>query len=436
MSTRVLSSAFATQPILQVRRDSDDDEAQVLGDPADSNRFITLNSPIVGSSQTFGDWVGKENELFPSLAQTADSFVQGNVFGVSAHPTKTTGIADPFGGSNAISVEWPDTVDRRFGTETGGSNGLVPAYTGDVTFSFWARVASGTLTLRSSLRSSITADVANRDHIVTTTWQRFEHTNARTEANGLTGFYFSRNTIATVEIYGLQMERSSSAGEFQVTTTGPSGYAYVSEARDQSGNGRHAVQTTTTAQPRIVNAGVLEVDEKNNPTIRLNRLNSQRLLCSVPVIDATSSHFISLVAQMEGSGPTERLIAQGEGSLSGRFFFSTRITRANSYRYFINAATNVAIDSGLAPTNGELDYLSLERMTNDFTLYVNGNQGGTQTQSGVSVNQSVFAIGSDSVGGDTYNGTLGQVVVWNSDQSANRNAIATEATDAFGIVLA
>ncbi|MFD2030208.1 hypothetical protein ACFSKM_07715 [Ancylobacter dichloromethanicus] len=41
--------------------------------------------------------------------------------------------------------------------------------------------------------------------------------------------------------------------------------AYVSTWYDQSGNGRHALNATAAAQPRLVNAGVLDVDAAGNP---------------------------------------------------------------------------------------------------------------------------------------------------------------------------
>ena len=203
-------------------------------------------------------FTGKENAVFPALAQTANSFVQGGIFGLVTYPTKTTGIADPFGGNNAVRLVWPDTTQRRFGVRATGQDGLIPAHTGDVTFSFWGRVASGSLTLRSVLRSEPTGDINNKDHNLTTDWQRFEHTHSRTAANGPTGFFFDRSAEATVEIYGLQMERASSAGELQITETGPSGDGRTPINYDWSGNGINATQTTVAAQPFIATAGVLE----------------------------------------------------------------------------------------------------------------------------------------------------------------------------------
>lgn len=46
--------------------------------------------------------------------------------------------------------------------------------------------------------------------------------------------------------------------------------AYVAKWYDQSGNSNDAVQTTAANQPRIVNAGVVDVDAKGKPTVYFN----------------------------------------------------------------------------------------------------------------------------------------------------------------------
>lgn len=52
-----------------------------------------------------------------------------------------------------------------------------------------------------------------------------------------------------------------------------SGSGYITKWYDQSGNGNHAIQNTTSNQPRIVNTGVLEVDSNNRPAIYFDGSN-------------------------------------------------------------------------------------------------------------------------------------------------------------------
>jgi hypothetical protein len=57
-SVFLLTRRAADLPIMQVRRDTDNDEVQVLADLSLAEPRISLDSPLVGSASTFGDFLG------------------------------------------------------------------------------------------------------------------------------------------------------------------------------------------------------------------------------------------------------------------------------------------------------------------------------------------------------------------------------------------
>jgi hypothetical protein len=57
-SVFLLTRRAADLPIMQVRRDTDNDEVQVLADLSLAEPRIILDSPLVGSASTFGDFLG------------------------------------------------------------------------------------------------------------------------------------------------------------------------------------------------------------------------------------------------------------------------------------------------------------------------------------------------------------------------------------------
>jgi hypothetical protein len=57
-SVFLLTRRAADSPIMQVRRSTDNDEVQVLADLSLAEPRISLDSPLVGSASTFGDFLG------------------------------------------------------------------------------------------------------------------------------------------------------------------------------------------------------------------------------------------------------------------------------------------------------------------------------------------------------------------------------------------
>lgn len=245
-SLRRLSSSY-TGPVVRVRRSG-----------TNAERDFTAEEVAAGVLAT---WLGPGNVAFPSVAWGATDYT-GNIFGIgnSASPTQTTGVADPFGGTAAVSATWSVT-SHRLGTRTDGlQNGLFPPISAPITLSFWARVPTGTATIQTAIRSNPTPAESIASHNITTTWTRFTHTSQRFADNGLHGFYVTNATINTpIEFYGFQFETGTQATDLVITTTQSVGIGLVVVWYDQSGAGRHVPATTIAAAPFIAASGYMVV---------------------------------------------------------------------------------------------------------------------------------------------------------------------------------
>jgi len=135
-------------------------------------------------------------EYYPNY--TASDYLDGTIFNISVYPTLVTGLSDPDSGTNAFSLENPDTTQRRFGTD---ANEVISTKQ-KVALSFWARVPSGTYNLSVLFRDNPFTSVVAHTAALTTSWQKFTFTDSSVRANA--GFYFDFTTAVTVEIYDLK----------------------------------------------------------------------------------------------------------------------------------------------------------------------------------------------------------------------------------------
>lgn len=236
-SLRQLSSTY-TGPVVRLVRSHDSVERDFTADEI--------------SSGYAGRWASSSggNAIYPSVGWADTDYRNNTIFGVGNYPTQTVGATDPFGGTNAAQVTFPDTVNRRFGTSNSNySNGFLPSLNGRVTFSFWARLVSGSNTLNVVLRSTLTNRAAVVAQVFTSDWTRYSISFTYTLADGPIGFYFDSTAARVVEFYGFQLEIADSPTELKTTTTLPYGCALVHTWYDQSGNDQHLTPPSVGQRP-------------------------------------------------------------------------------------------------------------------------------------------------------------------------------------------
>jgi hypothetical protein len=236
-SLRQLSSIY-TGPVVRLVRSHDSIERDFTADEI--------------SSGYAGRWASSSggNAVYPSVNWGINDYRTNVIFGVVNYPTQTVGATDPFGGTNAAQVTFPDTVNRRFGTPTDSyARGFLPSLNGRVTFSFWARLVSGSNTLNTVLRSNLTNRGVTVAKVFTSDWTRHSISFTYTLADGAIGFYFDSFAARVVEFYGFQLEIADSPTELKTTTTLPYGCSLVHTWYDQSGNNRHLTPPSVGQRP-------------------------------------------------------------------------------------------------------------------------------------------------------------------------------------------
>jgi hypothetical protein len=194
----------------------------------------------------------------------------------------------------------------------------------------------------------------------------------------------------------------------------------VSTWYDQSGSTNDATQTDPTKQPKIVDGGTLLKDSNNNPEVDFDGagdtfvidfgadLTQANSIFMVHQSDTTSSNLNELFDSVNQSAPRTLLDQSG-----------------SNYRML--AATNAS--TGVALTTDKSVIFALYNGASSF-FAKNGVTSSTFDAGSVSINQN-SNLGSS--GSNSYDGTMQEFIIYNSDQSDNRTAIEANIGETYGI---
>ena len=181
---------------------------------------------------------------------------------------------------------------------------------------------------------------------------------------------------------------------------------FVETWYDQSGNSKDAVQLTAAEQPKIVSAGALLADgltfdgsdDSMTTTSAISSTNIAIACVSKSANNATAGIFSMLDGFNDGH---EALYLAGE----------------------IRIASNSSdLDVSITTTNQNLYFANYDGSTQ--SLSSNGGTPSTKSTSQTISVSAVAQIGSRS-GGNKLNGSIEELIVYASDQSANRAALET-----------
>ena len=202
------------------------------------------------------------------------------------------------------------------------------------------------------------------------------------------------------------------------TTTDFSAWdGYVTKWYDQSGNDNHAEQTTEASQPKIVDAGVL-VTEGGAPAIKPDGVDDHLDLTS----NITGGDYSVFATYQSSSNPSYLFSASGGYLNVGR--------RAGTGVWVYNHSGGGLLTSTSHPSTRVLGHF--QGIGEDVSIY--GNGALIDSASGVGVNPTSIAgiIGNY---GPTYywDGTIQEIIIYDSDQSDNRKAIESNIGDHYGI---
>ena len=188
---------------------------------------------------------------------------------------------------------------------------------------------------------------------------------------------------------------------------------------DQSGNGKHAPQTTASLQALIVSSGSLVS----------NGLDFQNDTYDIPtdVISNINSASAFTVAKSDTTGGSKAALALSRNDPDFRFYVPILISGNLNFGYQDSAAK---ISFGSADTNKHL-FTGIAGSSN-AEAFLDGTSKGT-----VSSADGKSALSSGGIGsinsGVLWDGTIQEIIIYNSDQTANRTAIETNINSHYSI---
>jgi len=198
--------------------------------------------------------------------------------------------------------------------------------------------------------------------------------------------------------------------------------AFVTTLYDQSGNGRDATQATAASQPQIVANGVVVTDSNGNATISFDGINDYLTMNSLAVSESTA------FVVGDGATNTETYYQIGTANQVSALFVQNPSIYGRS-------ATPTRDITATRPTAGIKLFSHLSLNTRG-QLWQNGSSLGSNETDITIPTSSTGTIGG--LNSSTYllGGNIGEIVIYASDQSANRAAIESKIAERYGITLA
>jgi hypothetical protein len=243
---------------------------------------------------------------------------------------------------------------------------------------------------------------------------------------------FMDGTIAEVILYPSDQSANRTAIEANIGETygitGIPAYdntvdGFVETWYDQSGNGNDATQSVAAGQPKIVDAGVLVSGDTGKPAFTGDGVDDILSLSS-SINFGTGEFFVSTVVDVDTGGAV--IGSANPNWLLACYTSSIQVRSSNTNTIYI-----ISPDSVL--TAGESYLISLSRVENDITAYVNG-----VAQADVETVVSTDTFSADrflqrGTNGNPYPDPVSEVIIYASDQSANRVGIETNINDHYNI---
>jgi hypothetical protein len=206
---------------------------------------------------------------------------------------------------------------------------------------------------------------------------------------------------------------------------------FVTTWYDQSGNSRNATQTTAANQPQIVSSGSV-ILYGTKPTMRFDGVSD---FINTPLFAYGSALSLYYVTQRIAAGSAyspEIGIQSSPIADGGAFHYINPSLRGASYPFFPVFGNYDGIGTY---ANGD-KYLINFDMTNSsgFSVYRNNALEQSVTSSGTIVSTyQGFTIASQNTPARYSNNNFSEVIMWLSNQSANRSAINSDMNTYFSV---
>jgi hypothetical protein len=222
------------------------------------------------------------------------------------------------------------------------------------------------------------------------------------------------------ETYSIDLPSGVDTGYDQVD-------GFVETWYDQSGNGNDAVQQVSGSQPKIVDAGVLVSDG-----IEFDGVDD-RLTCPSLYSSDISVFNVATTSNTVNTGNYMRMIHLCDGS------DSFQLTRGGSIDIGKLDSRNTAFQSGTtAFKHGDINgvnLISAITSSTDTDAFIDGSLQSNGSTSLGSGNNATTTIGArdDLLSSTFFAGSHAEIIIYPSDESANRVAIETDINDHYDI---
>jgi surface protein len=205
-----------------------------------------------------------------------------------------------------------------------------------------------------------------------------------------------------------------------------SGDAFVKTWYDQSGNGRHASQVTSSRQPKIVSVGSIVLDN-NKPALSFTEVGSTSLPINGQIITSNDFSFISVV-NFEGANNYEYIFSQDSGADNDGF----KVRRnASSDRVETWYLSNSIV--GSTTINNVQRLITFYKSPTIGTSYINEITQGTLSNSNTIIGTQP-TIGARTLA-PTLNltGKIQEIILFDNNQLTNRIAIESNINNYYNI---
>ena len=191
---------------------------------------------------------------------------------------------------------------------------------------------------------------------------------------------------------------------------------------DQSGSGNDAEQPSSTLRPKIVSSGTVIVDANGKPAVEFDGSND--FITSSFTASAQPVFYAFVFAPDSTTAKMRVFDGNGSDSLNNR----NNLVLESSSIYSLDAGNTIT--GGTTTANQQL--ISIDLDTSNSFVYKNGAQiiSGNAGTRGVN---SIRLGTTPTAANQFFDGTMQEVILWDSEQSANRTGIETNINTFYSI---
>lgn len=229
----------------------------------------------------------------------------------------------------------------------------------------------------------------------------------------------SDNTEQNIGFIGMDLDTTS------LSSFVGAGNGFITKWYDQSGNNRDAAQTNQAWQCKIVNAGSI-ITENSKPAIEFvtNTVTGAKLTITGLTTQLDSSFFVGAVVKANTQTNYKGIFTTTTSGSNGMMMLSRGGT--NNWGTYGNGSYR---QSNSNIQGGALTLISMQSSNgNSGNFYKNSSADGTFNDT---EGQTYVGIGGQQT--QEFNGKISEVIVYPTDQSANRIGIETNIKNYYGI---